>query len=680
MAGESSAPAGAVFLSYASEDTEAAQRICEALRSAGVEVWFDKSELRGGDAWDQSIRRQIKNCALFIPIISKNTDARAEGYFRLEWKLAVDRSHLIMANKAFLLPVVVDDTRDDDENVPDKFKEVQWTRLPGGDTPPAFVERVKRLLSGEPAATSIRGGTSAEAIASSQPTRRRVGPRAGILYGAVAVAALLGLGYFGFERLNRPKPSLTGTPSIAVLPLANESGEASQQYFSDGISEDLITELSQFPGLKVIGRTSAFQFRDSKEDSRSIGAKLGVAHLLEGSVRRAGEMVRVSAELIDTADGSTQWTERYDRPYKDLFALQDEITRAVAGALRAKLLPGDSAAAQSERPPSGNLEAYNAILQGRFYASRVTEADLRKAIEYYQRAIELDPRYALAWSGLSRAWTGLSVSYLEGAAAQQAYAKARETANRALALAADLAAGHLARGAVLEAADFDWRGAEAENRRALALAPNDGEAKFRLGILLATLGQVEPAIELTRQALATEPLRASWYTWLASYFSGLSHLDEAERAIRRAIELQPTSDEFYQRLAIIKIQRGDARAALEAAQQEPPKGGWHDIAIALARQIGNDRNAADAALHTLIEKDAGDSAYQIAEVYALRNDAKATFEWLDRAWSNRDAGIQYLLFDPFILRYKNDPRFSAYCRKVGLPVPGEAPERTVATT
>ena len=148
--------------------------------------------------------------------------------------------------------------------------------------------------------------------------------------------------------------------SIAVLPLANESGDASQQYFSDGISEDLITALSQSPGLKVIGRTSAFQFRDSKEDSRSIGAKLGVAHLLEGSVRRSGDIVRVNAELINTADGSTQWSERYDRPYKDLFALQDEITRAVAVALRSKLVPGEHAAAQSERPPSGSLEAYNA--------------------------------------------------------------------------------------------------------------------------------------------------------------------------------------------------------------------------------------------------------------------------------------------------------------------------------
>ena len=151
MKGGSGAPVGAVFLSYASEDTAAAQRICEALRSTGIEVWFDKSELRGGDAWDQSIRRQIKNCTLFIPVISRNTDARAEGYFRLEWKLAVDRSHLIAPDRPFLLPVVIDGTQQTDERIPDRFRELQWSRLPGGETPSAFVERVTRLLLPEAA-------------------------------------------------------------------------------------------------------------------------------------------------------------------------------------------------------------------------------------------------------------------------------------------------------------------------------------------------------------------------------------------------------------------------------------------------------------------------------------------------------------------------------------------------
>ena len=666
-------PRRAVFLSYASQDADAAQRICEALRAGGIDVWFDQSELRGGDAWDQSIRRQIKTCTLFLPVISHTTHDRREGYFRFEWKLAIDRCYLMDANLAFLLPVVIDDTRDDDERVPERFREVQWTRLLGGETPPAFVERVSRLLSPEssPAPDRPRFAASTGARAVSAP-RTLIRRRAGVMYGVIATALLLALGYFAVERLNRSKLSAPGAASIAVLPLANQSGEASQQYFSDGISEDLITALGQFPGLKVIGRTSAFQFRDSKEDSRSIGAKLGVTHLLEGSVRKSGDTIRVNAELIDTADGSMQWSERYDRPYKDLFALQDEITRAVATALRAKLLPGEHATEQSERPPGGSLEAYNAMLQGRFYQLRNSAvADYHQAIEFYTQAIAMDPRYALAWSGLARSWTGLSKNYLEGAHAQEAYAKAGEAADRALALSPDLAAAHLARGEVLKYANFDWRGAEAEFRRALALAPNDGDAKFVVGNLLATLGELQQAIDLTRQALTTEPLRPNWYNWLATYLSALDRLDEAEHAIRRAIELQPASASYHYTLTVIEVQRGNAEAALVAAQQEAP-GNWRDIAIAVARQIGGDQGAADAALRTLIEKDSGVATYQVAQVYALRNDANATFEWLNRAWNDRDSGIASLFADPFILRYKDDPRFAAFCRKVGLPMPGEA--------
>jgi TolB-like protein/Tfp pilus assembly protein PilF len=664
----------AVFLSYASQDAEAAQKIAEALHAGGIEVFLDQSELRGGDAWDQKIRKQIKTCALFIPVISHATHDRREGYFRLEWKLAVDRSHLMDAELPFLLPVVIDDTRDDDERVPDRFREVQWTRLPGGETPAAFVERVRRLLS--PSEPDVPAKARAPLAAALPATSRRATAgwrwKAGLL--AVAAAVVVALGYVALKR-SKPVAQLAGSNSIAVLPLANESGDAKEQYFSDGISEDLITTLSQFPGLKVIGRASSFQFRDSKEDGRSIGAKLGVAHLLEGSVRRAGDVVRVSAELISTEDGSAQWSERYDRPYKDLFALQDEITRAVAGALRTKLLPGEHAAAQSERPPSGSLDAYNAFLQGQFYFLRETEVDFRKAIESFTQATELDPRYALAWSWLSRAWAYLSVQHLEGAPAQEAYAEARAAADRALSLSPELAAAHVARGYVHLVADFDWRGAEAEFRRAVELAPNDGEAKFYLGRQLATFGELERAIELTRQALATEPLEANWHSWLATYLSGLNRLDEAERAIRRAIELQPVAVGDHETLAIIEIQRGNAQAALAAAQQEP-SGMWQDVTLALARQIGGDRSAADAALKTLIDKDAGGAPYQIAQVYALRNDAKETFAWLDRAWSSRDGGIQYLLSDPIILRYKDDPRFAAFCKKVGLPTPSEVGKRT----
>ena len=664
-------PAGAVFLSYASEDAAAAERIARALRAAGIEVWFDKSELRGGDAWDLQIREQIHDCRLFIPVISANSERRDEGYFRREWALAADRTRDMAHKRAFLVPVVIDGTPERGASVPHKFHELQWTRLPGGETPPAFAERVKRLLSPEssPASDHAHAASSVVAGIASAPrglSRRRTG----VLYGAIAAAVLMALGYLGLERLNRSKPIASGTSSIAVLPLANESGDASQQYFSDGLSEDLITTLSQIPGLKVIGRHSSFQFRDSKDDSKTIGAKLGVMHLLEGSVRHAGDMVRVSAELIDTSDGSTRWSERYDRPYKDLFALQDDITRAVAGALKARLLSSEHAPSQSDRPPSGNLDAYNALLKGKSYYLRRTEDDYHKAIEQFTAATHLDPKYALAWSSLSIALSVRADEFLSGADAQRGYAEARAAADTALALAPDLSDAHVARGLVL-GGDFDWRGSERECRRALELAPNDGRAKANLGNSLASLGQVQAAISLLQQAIVDDPLHAEWMNNLGLYLAALGRLDEGERTILKSIELQPSGHNFYANLAGVRILRGDPGAALAAAEQEPP-GEARDLALALARQIGSDRAGADTALQSVIDRYADRNAYGIAEVYALRHNADKTFEWLDRAWTNRDGGIGSLLTDPLILRYKEDPRFSAFCRKVGLPAPGES--------
>jgi TolB-like protein/Flp pilus assembly protein TadD len=457
--------------------------------------------------------------------------------------------------------------------------------------------------------------------------------------------------------------------SIAVLPLTNESGDKDEQYFSDGLSEDLITALTQFQGLKVISRNSSFQFRDSKDQSKTIGAKLGVAHLLEGSVRRAGDQVRVSAELVNVVDGTALWSQRYDRPYKDLFALQDDITQAVASALKTTLMAGATSATRSDRPPSGNLDAYTAYLEGKFYFARNTEVDYRKAIDGYNTAIRLDPRYAQAYAGVSHAWTVFAVQFLDGASAQEAYSKARVAANTALTLDPNLGAAYGAHGSLLLNADLDWLGAEADYRRALQLAPNDDTAKANLGQLLAAIGQPEQAIDLTRQALANDPLNARWYAWLCRFLTPLGHLDMAEQAIRTSIELRPEAAGYHALLTIVAIQRGDAKAALTSAQQERP-GPYQDIALALAQQIGGDHVAADAALQSLIQKDAESAAYQIAEVQALRKDPDHAFAWLDRAWASHDAGIQYLLYDPFLLRYKTDPRFAGFCRKVGLPVPG----------
>jgi TolB-like protein/Flp pilus assembly protein TadD len=457
--------------------------------------------------------------------------------------------------------------------------------------------------------------------------------------------------------------------SIAVLPLANESGNKDEQYFSDGLSEDLITALSQFDGLKVIGRSSSFQFRDSKESSGTIGAKLGVAHLLEGSVRRAADMVRISAELVSATDGSTVWSQHYDRPYKDLFKLQDDITAAVADALKAKLLNTTNAAAQSDRPPSGNLAAYNAYLQGHFYSQRNTDDDYRKAINFYQTAVSLDPRYARAYAALGYAQTFLGGSF-RGPQAQQIFATARMSINTALTLNPDLAVAHGARALLLAFADLDFAGAKAEFERAVQIEPTDLDLKASLCQMQAAFGNPEGAIEPIKQALAIDPRNAGWYGLLAIDLMAVGRFDEAEHTIRDQIALEPTENGPKARLSTIEVLRGNAAAALEKAEQVPP-GQSRDFALANARQIGNDQVAADAALKSVIDHYGKTEAYLIARAFAVRKDADKLFEWLDRAWANRDNNVCIIYYDAFLLRYKNDPRFAIFCRKIGLPTPAE---------
>ncbi|HEY1837113.1 MAG TPA: tetratricopeptide repeat protein [Rhizomicrobium sp.] len=488
------------------------------------------------------------------------------------------------------------------------------------------------------------------------------------IIGALSVAVVLLLtDRFVRHDAGAAKP-LVGEKSIAVLPLVNESGDSNALYFSDGLSEDFINALSQFPGLRVIARSSSFQFRDSKDSVAVIGAKLGVAHLLEGSVQRAGDTVRIVAELINASDGSTLWSERYDRPYKDLFKVQDDITDAVAAALKTRLLGGAAQPAQGDRPPSGNLAAYNALLEGQFYLHRFNEQSEQKGVEAFQEAVKIDPEYAQAWAGLAMALQDVGYVQTDPAKMETKYKQARAAADRASALGPNLSVVHIARGIILQYLDFDWNGAAAEFRRAAALAPGDVSPKSNLSVVLVTMGRTEEAVQLIRAALKIDPLRAQFYADLASYQLTLGRLPEAEQAMRRAIQLDPAGFNYYQELSFISIRRGDAQSALAEAQQESRQP-YRDLNVALAMQISPDRVAADAALKNLIDKYADIAAYQVGDAYAIRKDPDNMFKWLERAYVQKDPGLLGMTGDPFILPYHHDPRFAALCVKAKLPVP-----------
>jgi TolB-like protein len=452
--------------------------------------------------------------------------------------------------------------------------------------------------------------------------------------------------------------------SIAVLPLANTSGDPSNEYFSDGLSEELISVLGKIPDLKTIGRSSSFHFKNSKDDSRTIGERLGVMNLLEGSVRKQGDRVRIVIDLIKAADGREVWSETYNRELKDIFAIQSEIATAVVAQLKLKLLgaPQHLLAA----PATVNLAAYNALLQGQYFTRRFNEADQQKALAYLEEAVRIDPDYALAHAYLSRVWRSLGAAFLVAPAEiDAAYVHARESAQSALRLAPDLAEAHLAVGWVRVTPDIDLPGAEVEFRRAAALAPHDARTLQSLGYLLAALGDIDEADKMDQQAIDIDPFLVGAYLDRARNQMARVHLDAAEATLRKILELQSDTSHVYTYLAVVDLQRGDAAAALRNAALEPA-GFWHDYGVTLAQQAQGDPAAAEAALGAFIAKYGHGGPYQVAIVYAFRKEPDRMFEWLDKAYAERDSGLTQLMVTPFLLDYRGDPRFAAFMRKLKI--------------
>ena len=452
--------------------------------------------------------------------------------------------------------------------------------------------------------------------------------------------------------------------AIAVLPLVNDTGDPNNEYFSDGLSEELISALAQIKELKVIGRTSSFHFKNTNEESKVIGAALGVGYLLEGSVRKSAGRARIAVNLVRAADGANAWSQIYDRTLPDIFAVQAEIAQSVAGALKVALL-GD-ADKNPDAPSNQNVDAYTAYLQGRYYEKRYTAADLRKAIGFYDAATRSDPHYALAYAALSKSWWALGD--ITGEDVAEANRKARVAAERAVSEDPKSAEGHSALGQILVSVDRNAKGAEAEFRRAVELAPASADPKIGLSSIIGDFGQIEEAVELLHQAVLLEPLSTNAHFDLARLLTSLGRYDEAAQSARKAIELQPGGAGTWEMLALVEAKRGDGEAALKAAAQETDPD-WRAYAMALAQQARGDAVAADAALNALIADHSDDMSFQIAAVYAFRGDADKTFEWLDRAYEKHDPGVMAIIDNPFTRALQSDPRFAAFCKKVGLPSP-----------
>lgn len=670
--------AKAVFLSYASQDAEAAHQIADALRAAGIEVWFDQSELRGGDVWDRQIRKQIHDCALFIPIISGTTQGRLEGYFRREWRLAVDRTHDMAEGKPFLVPVVIDDTKDQDAEVPDAFRAVQWSRLPAGSMPPAFVTRVSHLLSPHQAHAPAQGHSAlplAPAPREPSPSRGASGLRQRVLL--IAAVGVIGVGYLAKDKfllskrpaagvqtsagIDQPAAPVRGAipeKSIAVLPFVDMSEKKDQAYFSDGLSEEMIDLLSQVQDLRVPARTSSFSFKGKSDDIPSIARKLRVAHVLEGSVRKAGNTIRVTAQLIRADSGYHLWSKTYDRELKDVFQVQDEIAAAVVEALKVKLGPMPPVAAHR----SSNPEAYNQYLLGRQFHRRGNPDNWRRAAEAFYNAIALDPHYAAAYAGLALSEYVLADSTGDSTGQRQAMADAE----RAVTLAPQEADGYVSRGVIRMNFGWDWSGAEADLAKALALDPTSDKVQGNYATLLQRLGRLPEAIEVGRRATEIDPLSASAWSNLGQYLTFHGDYSAAHEALRRCLEINPESSFGGHHLAILQLLEGNAVGALAAARKLGIEF-FRLTDVAMAEHSLGHVKESQQALEELIAKHALDGAYQVSEALAWRNEKDQAFEWLERAYQQRDGGLSEVKVDLLLDRLHGDPRFRALLTKMKLP-------------
>jgi adenylate cyclase len=443
--------------------------------------------------------------------------------------------------------------------------------------------------------------------------------------------------------------------SIAVLPFVNMSNDKDQEYFSDGLSEELLNVLAKLPELKVTARTSSFAFKGKNVDLRSIGETLGVAYILVGSVRKSGNILRITAQLIQTSDGTHLWSDTYDRTFDDIFKIQDEISAAVERQLKLSLLNKRTAGARMKP------EAYNLYLEGSFFDGRFDRENYEKAIAKYKSALEIDPNAALPWNGLSRVYyaqAGEGIIPID-----EGYRMAREAAENALRLDPSLASGYSSLGWIYMVYNLDFVRAEASFKKALEL--DSQSALNNMSVLLQTLGRLDESIEIHRKLIGSDPLRAVSYYNLAIALFYRNDLNAAEASVKKALELTPGMHGAYFFLSNIQIGQNNYAAALQSIEQEKSEI-WKNVGLALVYFRLNRKPDADAALKALIGNYSDAMAYQIAEVYASRNEIDKAFEWLERAYQQHDGGLTTMLPDPFLRNLHSDSRWIPFLQKMSL--------------
>jgi TolB-like protein/Tfp pilus assembly protein PilF len=644
-----------VFISYASQDAAVAAALVEAL--AGIACWIAPRDVKAGALYADAIVRAISGAKVFVLVLSEN--AIASSHVSKEIERASSKRRPIIALRIDAAPLT--------PALEYFLSESQWVEAQAGNTDAAYFKLIDAIREPARAApeslVAVTPRTSADAASAANPRSRRNWILLAVGLAVVAtIAALLADKFWPAKRTTAEHPTsaaanVIGDKSIAVLPFTDMSEKKDQEYFADGMAEETLSQLAKIPGLKVIGRTSSFQFKGKADDLRTIGATLGAAYVLEGSVRRSGDRLRVTRQLIDTRDGARRWSDTYDRSASDALAVQDQIASGLARALQLEL---DTRPRKSPRSP----EAYDSYLRGLHAREAYNQAGFEEAAADFRRALQLDPDFVPAAEALARVLVDQAQWYF--VPPKIGFERARAAAAAALKLDAKSALAHVLLGSVNLWYDWDWPNAAREMRMGASFAPSDPTVLLFAAEEPLAVGRWDEAGRLNLESLSVDPLQASVYEPLGWTFMRMGRLAEAESAFRRAMEISPTYAGIHHDLGTVLLLQGKAESALREMEQETPLGG-RSAGLAIAYHALHRAADADAELRKLESEHSGDMAMWIAEVHAFRGEKDIALSWLDGAYAQKDIFLWLIKGDPLFSNLGGDPRFGAFLRKMNLP-------------
>ena len=659
--GKSAAVAAApVFISYASQDAAVANDIVENLEQHGIKCWIAPRDVTPGSQYADEIVGAINNTQVFVLLLSEH--ALVSPHVGRELERAASKRRRIIVLRTDAAPLT--------RSFEYFLSESQWIDV-GALGMPAALKKVtqaagQRLNPSSWVTTSLGSDVEDPADRKRKPSYRTIrrGVAAAVLLVVVAVVAVVVgvmLRYWPSKQRGPQAPVVAAISdkSIAVLPFADMSEKKDQEYFADGMAEEIIDLLVKIPGLKVISRTSSFQFKGKTEDLRSIATQLGVAYVLEGSVRRSGDHLRVTAQLINSRDGTHLWSQTYDRDLSDVLKMQDEIAASLVRALQIEVGAGEFGG----RPALRNTEAYTLYLQGQHASDRGDQQGLEQAVSDFERALELDPTFAAAEVGLGDSYSIQGMYGLMPPAI--AFEKARQAAERAVKLDPNLVIARVLLSDIHRLYDWDWAAAGREIQQARVLAPNDPEVLLASAVLPSNLARWDEALAQVNASLAQDPLNPTGYEDLSQIQLRRGRLAEAEEAQRRALAIRPTGTGGHYFLGLVLLARGEREAALAEMLNESDEqmrlGGSAMAYFALGRKIDSDASLA------LMIKSQTNRPFFVSCVYAFRDQSNEALKWLDTAYMQRETALLILKSQLMFDKLEGDPRYKAFLKKMNLP-------------